>query len=109
MASGSNILVALVAIGGAYYAYTQGWLCKLNIPQLCPSGGGGGGGAANYLNPQTNLGFPDDKLSPGIQHAIGVYPAGGRLHQYPRTGGYGDEGYGDDYGYESNAAHISIA
>ena len=72
--------------------------------------GGGGGTYAPYENPDTNIsGFPPNVVGGG--HHIPPYPAGGRLHQYPRTG-YGDEGYGDDgYGdyYESNAAHISIA
>lgn len=107
MVSTGNILLIGLALVGGWYAYTQGWLCRLKIPQLCPPSSGGGGTYDIYDNPNTNIsGFPQD-TEPGGTHGA-PYPAGGRLHQYPHHG-YSDDGYGDDYDYESNAAVISIA
>lgn len=98
----SDLIIGLVVIGGGILAYTQGWLCGLNIPQLCPSAGG-------VPTDAVSAGVPLLHIDPATGTHGAPYPHGGRRGRTGHQGGYADDGYGDDGYYEASAAHISIA
>jgi hypothetical protein len=87
MAQSEMLIIGIGAIAVGAYAYFTGMLCRPF--NLCPSSATGVEIAGHN--------YP--------------YPAGGRSPNVvaARHGGYGDDGYGDDYDFESSAAQISVA
>jgi hypothetical protein len=112
MADMSQILVIGILAVGGWYLYSTNALC--DSLKLCPQGGGGDtyprGG---YVPPGGTHVYRPHGPGPYGPHrgVVGGDPAADAPYVNPGTniGGYGDDGYGDDYGYESNAAHVSIA
>ena len=92
----SELMIGVVVVGGAVVAYLTGMFCSLvpQIPQLCPSN----------TAPRTT-----SQLGPRIPME-GDIPINDITWRTAGPKGPHDRlGYGDDYGYESNVAHISIA